>query len=464
MSKKTKIPAEPAPTQVGRASAAGWRNPWLGYALIAALLLGVGLVLYANFVFGPQTLLYKDIGSDSLNVFYPNYVLRSNYLRQHGLFSWSFQVGMGQDISHSIGNFLLTPVIWLPQKAIAEGLIFQHLFYVIMAGMFFGRFLVDRGASLIAALLGSLLLSFSSYMCMGSCWYFHAYEVVCFSFLLFATERAISRRRWIWLVAGVAGTGLLGAFHFYLCALFLSIYVPLRLFAGYGWQPAALARTVAALACAALLGVGLTSIFTLGGLYAQFNSPRGAGPTSRLHQLISTPVFELCPSLHYVTALLRPFANDILGTGSDFEGWQNYLEAPMSYCGLLCLVLIPQAVLRGSRRSRIVCNLFLSAVILTTALPWFRYLFWAFQGDYYRTLSLFSILGIITLSIKVFGRYVAGIPLNLWLLAATLLALFTILYLPWPGSQGLVQLSVRTGRRFLPRRLCRPARHWPTPA
>jgi hypothetical protein len=44
----------------------------------------VGLILFRDFVFGNRVLLYKDIGSDSLNVFYPNYVLRSDYLRQVG--------------------------------------------------------------------------------------------------------------------------------------------------------------------------------------------------------------------------------------------------------------------------------------------------------------------------------------------------------------------------------------------
>src|SRR5438270_3026399 len=187
--------------------------------IITGLVLVIlGIVVYQNFILGDNTLLYRDIGTDSINVFYPRYVLRSDYLREVGIFSWSFRVGMGQNIFPSLGNLLLVPVTWLPKAAIARAIVYQHLLYIVIAGLLFARFLALRGLALGGRLLGALLLSFSAYMCMGSCWYFHAYEVVCFTFLLLAAELAIGRGRWIWLILGVAAVGSLGAFHFYLCA------------------------------------------------------------------------------------------------------------------------------------------------------------------------------------------------------------------------------------------------------
>ena len=47
-------------------------------------------------------------------------------------------------------------------------------------------------------------------------------------------------------------------------------------------------------------------------------------------------------------AILRQFSNDMAGTGSHFLGWQNYLEAPSSYCGLICLLLTPQVFVAAS--------------------------------------------------------------------------------------------------------------------
>ena len=192
-----------------------------------------------------------------------------------------------------------------------------------------------------------------------------------------------------------------------------------------------LTRVCLVLAGVAVLGVGLGAIVTVPYLYTVLNSPRGSGATSWVTKLSSFPIFGLESHLHYGTAMLRPFANDILGTADDFRGWPNYLEAPLTYCGLLSLLLLPQTFIAASRRQRIIYGLFLLGMLLPTVFPWFRYLFWLFQGDYYRTHSLFSILGMITLGAIAFSRYVEGRSLNLWLLAATtVIVLLAILYLP----------------------------------
>ena len=403
----------------------------------------LAIAIYQNFILGNKTLLYRDIGTDSINVYYPRYVLRSDYLREVGIFSWSFQVGMGQNIFPSMGNLLLIPVTWLPKAAIAKAIVYQHLLYIVISGLLFARFLALRGLALGSCLLGALLLSFSAYMCMGSCWYFHAYEVVCFTFLLLAAEQAVGRSRWIWLVPGVAVVGSLGAFHLYLCALFLSFYVPFRFVEKYSWQPLPILRTSALLATVALLGVGLTAVFSLGSLYGQLNSPRGSGLLSLAHTLSSTPFFGLESSLHYITALLRPFGNDMLGTGSDFRGWQSYLEAPMTYCGLICLLLLPQVFVAARSQQQIIYALFFGLVLITTVFPWFRYLFWAFQGDYYRALSLFTIFGVITLSMTALTRYLRGHTLNVWLLTLTIAVLLAILYFPLHQLQTVISPSLR---------------------
>lgn len=412
-------------------------------AAIGLALIALGLLIYRDFVFGGSTLLYKDIGSDSLNIFYPTYVLRSDYLRQVGLFSWSFQVGMGQNISSALGELLLTPVIWLPKAAIAKALIYQHLLYVVISGLLFASYLRHRGLAFGSALLGALLLSFSAYMCMGSCWHFHAYEVVCFSFLLFAAEQAVARGRWALLAAGVAGLGLLGAFHLYLGALFLCFYVPVRLRSVFSGQVGPVLRRSLLLAGVAFLGLGLTAIVSMGSFYSLLHSPRGAGPTPLFRALVSMPIFGLETSQHYATAILRMFAHDMAGTGSDFRGSQNYLEAPMSYGGLICLLFFPQIFCRATRRERVSYGLFAAFVIVPTIFPWFRYVFWAFQGDYYRTFSLFSLLGIITLCMKRLSRYGQGVPLNLWILGITLLILLGVLFVPFEPLQSVMSSRLR---------------------
>jgi uncharacterized membrane protein YfhO len=410
----------------------------------AMCLLLVGTLIFWQFLFGDAVLLYADIGSDSVNDYYPNFVHLSHYIRSQGFPSWSFYVGMGQDIAYATGYLIWQPVSWLPADLIAPALVFQHLGKVLIAGLLFFRFLQLRGLYSPLPLLGSLLLSFSAYMCIGSCWYPFADEVVSFAGMLLATEEAIQHGRWFLLALAVALVGMITPFHLYLCALFLLLYVPARLFSQYGWQRQIILSTCLRLAGVAVLGVGLGAIVTLPHLYAVLNSPRVSGTTSAVSALSSSTFLGLESPLHYLTAALKPFANDILGTGDDFRGWQNYLEAPLTYCGLLCLLILPQALLGGTRRHRIICILFIIGMLLPTVFPWFRYLFWLFQGDYYRTYSLFWILGVITLSIMALSRYVEGRPLNLWLLAATTAVLAGALYIPFEQWQHLINPAVRS--------------------
>jgi hypothetical protein len=411
--------------------------------LAATTVLLVGIAIFRNFLFGDSVLLYTDIGSDSLNFSYPQFVHFSDYVRNEGLPSWSFRVGMGQDIFYLMGFFLLHPVAWLPRQFIAHALIYEHLARSLFAGLSLFCFFQLRNLKLPAALLGALLFAYSAYMCMGSCWHGLSDEVVCFSALLLAAEVALKRGLWFILALAVGFVGLLGAFYLYFAALFLSVYVPARVIGHKGWQPRVVVRTCVILAGAAVLGVGLAAILLGPNLYAALNSPRGSGTTSSVGSLSALPIFGFESSLHYVTAALRSFANDMLGTGDDFQGWRNYLEAPATYCGLICLVSLPQVFVGAAPRHRLIYALLVAGILLTTAFPWFRHLFWLFQGDYYRAHSLFTILGVLVLSMTAFSNYVEGQRLNPWLLAGTIGTLLAVLFLPFKDFQAHIDSNLR---------------------
>jgi hypothetical protein len=412
-------------------------------ALVSFLLLLLGTLVFRDFLFRDKLLLYKDIGSDSLNFHYPYFLYLSDYVRVNGLPSWSFSVGMGQSLFPYVSSLLFDPVTWLPKHLIAKALVYQHLLKVFICGMLFFRFLELRALSFRASLLGALLLSFSAYMCMGSCWTNIGSEVVCLVFVLFAIENALARGCWIYLPFAVACCGLLTPFYLYFCALLLTLYASARLFGADGWKLGPNVRICAQLAAVALLGVGLAAVVWLDGLTTILNSPRGSGLNSYANKLLSSRVFALEKPLHYLTAMLRLFSNDMAGNGSNFHGWQNYLEAPISYCGLLCLLLVPQVFVGAEKRQRISYGLLLLLMVIPVVFPWFRYLFWLFQGDYYRTFSFFSILGIITLSVTALSRYSTRRTLDPWLLGVTLVVLVSVLYLPIRGIDfGLRKIAV----------------------
>ena len=75
--------------------------------------------------------------------------------------------------------------------------------------------------------------------------------------------------------------------------------------------------------------------------------------------------------------------------------------------------------------------------------PWFRYLFWGFKGGYFRAFALFSIFGIITLSMTAFSRYMERRSFGLWTLGVSLLVLLGVLYLPINEIQALINHELR---------------------
>jgi len=416
---------------------------WLPYLVVGLCLFVPGVFVFWSFIAGNSLLLYKDIGSDSLNSYYADFVHLSNYIRTDGFPSWSFHVGMGQDLAYAIGYLVWEPVSWLPARFIANALVYQHLAKIVIAGLIFFRFLQFRSLPMGVALLGALLLGYSGYMCMGSCCALFVQELLAFSLLLLGIERALQTGRWLLLIVSLALVGTVNPFYLYLAALFLSCYVLVSLFARYGWAPGKIVSTSFVLAGLAVFGVALGAIVTLPYLNVVLNSPRGAGATNSIATLGSLPVFGLESAAHYATAFLRLFSNDLVGTGDAFRGWQTYVEAPLTYCGLVCLLLLPQVFIAAKRRQRIIYLLFLAWLLVPTLFPWFRYLFWLFKGDYYRAYSLFSVFGVITLSMVALTRYLERGSLNLWLLGSTFIALVGGLYLPIGALQTLVEPRLR---------------------
>ena len=356
---------------------------------------------------------------------------------------------MGQSIFPYSNSLLFDPVVWLTRDMIARALVYQHLLKVVVCGLFFFRFLELKGLKFVASLLGALLVAFSAYMTMGSCWTLIGNEVVCLTFVLFAVETAMVKGRWFYLPLAIACCGILTPVHLYFAALLLAIYVPARLFLQGRQDFRSSAQVCLKLAAFAMIGVGLATFFWLNTLSVIENSPRGSGLTSYATKLRAFPVFGFETVAHYGTAILRQFSNDMAGTGSHFLGWQNYLEAPSSYCGLICLLLIPQVFVAASARWRLIYALFLLAVGVLTVFPWFRYLFWLFQGDYYRTFSLFVVFGMVSLSMMALSRYIERRTLSIWLLGLTLLVLIAILYLPITELQGLISPRLRQVSTYL---------------
>ena len=160
-------------------------------------------------------------------------------------------------------------------------------------------------------------------------------------------------------------------------------------------------------------------------------SPRVAGSASYTNILSSGQDITEHANLG-ATALLRFFSSDILGTGSNFMGWQNYLEAPLFYIGLFVLIIFPQVFIYLDKRKKIIFGSFAGFWLLTLLFPYLRYALLAFTGDYFRYgFDFFIPFTILLYAIIALNKLGDTFKINLKLLFATLFILLIALYFPY---------------------------------
>src|SRR6185369_10555548 len=176
-----------------------------------------------------------------------------------------------------------------------------------------------------AAIIGSICYAFSSFVILGGAWNIFSTEAVYFALLLYAFEKLLQENKFLLFPITICLIAINQPFDLFPISLFLIIYVLFRL---YPQQPIFSKKTglfVAKLAGLGVIGVLMSSFFLFADLLQMIESPRVGGESSYFSRLLSAPILGMEDKMHNATALLRFFSADMLGTGSSFHGWNNYL-------------------------------------------------------------------------------------------------------------------------------------------
>ena len=409
-----------------------------GILTLSILIVIIGFFAFSKYLTGEYLFFFKDIGSDSINQNYPAIVHKINLLKEGFFSEWSFYKGLGDKHITGIAS---EPYGLIRQLIDYVGgssgganffvfgkflriFIYYFLFTGIISYLYFRTLSVKK----FSALIGSLLIVFSGYMVVGAGWGFssHVFKAM---FLLFAFEQLYLKKRWYFFPFAVIWLSS-NPFVLFIYTVFLFFYSLFRYFS----EENKISNYLKLAGKMILLGfVGLLINITtlLKAFLKMYYSPRVAGDASYSNLLSSGQDITEHGNLG-ATTILRFFSSDILGTGSNFQGWFNYLEAPLFYIGLLTLLLFPQIFIHLNKRKKIIFGSFLGFWLLTLFFPYLRYAILAFTGDYFRlgfdffipfTLLLFAVFSLNELEKK--------LKLNYKLLAATSLLLLIALFFPY---------------------------------
>ena len=411
---------------------------------IVGILLSLLILTFWRYLNFEYIYLFQDIGTDTINIFYPAYLQTLGHLQTEGIPMWSFSKGLGQSIYGA--DLFNSPWKWLfyllEEDSLAYGIVYVEVFKILSIGILFFLYLRTVGLSQFTCLIGCLLMAFSGYTILGSTWHGHSKFVLVGVAFLLAFELLFKKNQW-WLFP-IAMIFLVGT-KLYFVGIFLLIYSLFRFFDTKGWKPQKLLILYTKLGSLGFFGLAFTAPFIGATFYKFLYSPRVSGDVSYVDSLSNTPIFGLETSIHYLTVIMRFFSNDLLGDGVNYGGWRNYLEAPEFYCGLLTLLLIPQLFTFLNHRRKIVYTCFLGFWIFLIIFPYFRYAFYLFVGDYYKNaLSFFIPVSFLFAGLVGLHYIHRKNKINLKVLGSTLIVLLILLNYPYATIKGIVDTQVQT--------------------
>lgn len=413
--------------------------------LAAGVLLLLLLITFGSFLFGDRLFLFKDIGSDTINVFYPQLYHIADYLATEGIPKWSFNQGMGQNLYPLSLNdpFNLILYIMGPDN-LAYGIAWIEMLKLFVGGMFFFSFLRMLNMGNLSSIVGAILYSFSGFMLVGAGWYVFSTQGVYLALYLWGFERLFQKKSGWMLGLSVFLIAFNLPVDLYLMSFFLLFYSALRTYEEHGADLKKFGQVYLSLILWGTIGF----LMSMGMLIAMIdqiaNSPRVSGESAFFDSLMAKGV-GLTEGTEGLTIIGRLFANDFFygaaydtNTGQlNYKGWYNYLEAPALYCGLSTLLLLPQAFVHYTRRQKIVGAIGLGLLILPLFVPFFRNALWLFSGDYYRIYSLFVSLGFMFLGLRALDLIYKKKQVNLWLLGISFIFWIFLMFAPFLSAKGV---------------------------
>lgn len=411
--------------------------------ILLILLALMGFIVYKDFITGTRVFVFRDIGSDYINLYIPWINSFSDMVRAGVMPGWSFQQGMGQNVFPLfLSDFFSNALMFVKKENIPNYLAFVELIKVVLCGFVFFRFLKELKLSNFTALVFALLYAFSGFVILGGTWVIYSIEALYLAIILYGFERWLQHNKFFWFVVGISLLTFLQPALLLPWTFFLAAYIPARYFEFHsGFKPFLIFSFKTILLAG--LGVAISGYQFLPDVLQIVESPRVGGESAFFEKLQKQSAFDLADPWQRFTTVFRSFGSDLLGNGNNFKGWYNYLEAPLFYCGILALLLFPLFFTSLQPKQKKIYGVITFLFCLPILFPFFRYMFWGFSGDYYRTFSLVIVLFLLIFSARGFHYIEQSKKLNKVVLGVTVLLLLILLYSP----SAQFKTAVNTGLR-----------------
>ena len=323
------------------------------------------MLLFSQYLTGSSNFLYAS--SDGYSTELPHLKYYAENLKKiidsDGLVAWSFSVGFGGKISFAGAIFptTLIPIIFMMlfgEEAMMISFAWMEVIKIILAATFMYMFLRKIRFTPTSCFTGALLYSLCGAIVLRGFWPFLADEFWIAALLLYSVECYYVDNKWIGIVISfVLLIWRIDIYHVYLYSVLLILYTIVRCIA---------ARKKIWKSVLYLLKSGLFVILGIS-LYAFsfLQSSTGLFKSARFSEMGSDYSAELIASPSIISdAVSSLFSPSLIGAYSNYSGSLNLLERPLFFCGILAILVIPQAFYFGSKKSK---RLMLTGMIFSAA-------------------------------------------------------------------------------------------------
>jgi hypothetical protein len=277
------------------------------YLLVLGLIVFIEVIVFRNYFF-EKVYCFKDIGSDSLNEFYPFQYLRADYIAKYGIPKWSFSLGMGQ----SIFQFLLRDpfdifLYFAGKDHIIYCIVYKEIAKILFGGIIFFFYLKTLQLSNYTSIIGSLLFAFCGFMIVGSEWQEFSFQAFNMALLLLAFELLFIKQKWYLFPIAIFLIGVSMPFNLYLYGVFLAFYTVFRHFQTGVFNFKKIGSLFLKIIALGIIGLLLSAPFLIENTVQLIESPRGNGGSSLISILSSAPLFSFIDKIQLGTCIMRFF-------------------------------------------------------------------------------------------------------------------------------------------------------------
>ena len=380
-------------------------NKAIWFALGIATL--IVLYVYWDFITLKKAFLFKDIGSDSINEAWPLFYHLADQWTKNGIIYWSHNFGLGDTLFQFYGDPFNFIMIMSGKENFPVSSVLCQIMAILLTVVFSFKHLKLLKLNNFTAIFGSLTFAFSGYIILTSSGWLMAPQFFYFTLGLYAVEAFLNNKKVLPIVITAILLGFYNAIIGIQIFMFLSFYFLIRQIELNQFKmviKSILTKQVV-FTIVFVLGFLVAGLCVLNYLDLVLTSGR-ALITSKNTSLSSTSLFTLMPGDELSSLIARSFSNDLLGSGANYKGWMNYLESPLTYVGLVPLLLSFYGVFYGEKNDVKMHRFLLILVIVGFAFPYIRYAFWGFQLNYFRIYSMFLGFFLFFIGIRTFNKII----------------------------------------------------------